>query len=100
MTKEIKSSSELINFIDSLPLAKEQKDSINILQETLSNIDISKYDSNYIQEITDQMFHNLEKILNDIFEKYESIEYFKKNNNIDRIIISIHERNNTLYATV
>jgi uncharacterized protein YaaN involved in tellurite resistance len=100
MIKQINSSIELIKFINSFPISQEDKHSVNILQDSLSNMDDSKYDSNYINGIRDKIFDNLEKILNDFFSKDEKIDSFKKDNNIDRIIISISEKNNTLYATV
>lgn len=100
MIKQINSSIDLIEFINCFPIPQEDKDSVNILQDSLSNMDTSKYDSNYINGIRDKIFDNLEKILNDFFSKDERIDFFKKDNNIDRIIISISEKNNTLYATV
>lgn len=100
MIKQINSSIDLIEFINSFPIPQKDKDSVNILQDSLSKMDNSKYDSNYINGIRDKVFDNLEKILNDFFSQDERVDSFKKDNNIERIVISIIEKNNTLYATV
>jgi hypothetical protein len=100
MIKQINSSIDLIKFINCFPIPQENKDSVNILQSSLFNMDIIKYDSDHINNIKDKIFDNLEKILNDFFSKEEKINTFKKDNGIERIIISIMEENNTLYATV
>ena len=100
MIKQINSSIDLIKFINCFPISQENKDSVNILQNSLCNMDATKYDSDHITHIKDKIFDNLEKILNDFFSKDKEIITFKKDNDIERIIISIIEENNTLYATV
>lgn len=100
MNKEIHSSKELIELVNSFPIPPEDKDAVNILYTSLINVDTSKYDTYFINNIRDQMFDNLEKILNNFFSKDDDVDAFKKDNNIERIIISIMEENNTLYATV
>jgi hypothetical protein len=100
MIKQINSSIDLIRFINLFPIPQENKDSVNILQNSLCSMDVTKYDSDQIDNIKDKIFDNLEKILNDFFSKDKEIMTFKKDNDIERIIISIMEENNTLYATV
>lgn len=100
MTKQINSSTELIQFINSFPISKEDKDAVNILHDSLINVVDLNNDTRYMDGMRDKIFDNLEKILNDFFSKDNEIDEFKKNNNISRIIISITEKNNTLYATV
>lgn len=100
MTKEIKSYKDLLLFINSLPIYQEKKDAVNLLSQSIDSMQGKNYDSNQIQSIMDKLFDNLEKILYDFFSQETEIDSFKKDNSINRIIISIHEQNNTLYATV
>lgn len=100
MTKVIRSSKELVDFINLLPDLEKEKDTINTLHQSLNKADKLKYDTNFINNIRDQMFDNLEKILNIFFSKDSEVEIFKKSHNIERIIISVIEENNTLYATI
>ena len=102
MIKEIKSSKELLEFINTFPITKEEKDELNLLftsWNSMTNIN-SNYDSNEALSLLGKIFDNFEKILNNFFSQDEKIDSFKKSNNIDRIIISITDLNNNLYATV
>jgi len=102
MIKEIKSSKELLEFINTFPITKEEKDELNLLftsWNSMTNIN-SNYDSNEALALLGKIFDDFEKILNNFFSQDEKIDSFKKSNNLDRIIISISELNNNLYATV
>jgi hypothetical protein len=102
MIKEIKSSKELLQFINTFPITKEEKDELNLLfvsWNSMTNIN-SNYDSNEALSRLEKIFDDFEKILNNFFSQNEKIDSFKKSNNIDRIIISISELNHNLYATV
>jgi hypothetical protein len=102
MIKEIKSSKELLEFINTFPISKEEKDELNLLftsWNSMININ-SNYDSNKALALLEKIFDDFEKILNNFFSQDEKIDSFKKSNNIDRIIISITDLNNNLYATV
>lgn len=102
MIKEIKSSKELLEFINTFPITKEEKDGLNLLflsWNSMTNIN-SNYDSDEVVALLEKIFDDFEKILNNFFSQDEKIDSFKKSNNIDRIIISITELNHNLYATV
>lgn len=102
MIKEIKSSKELLEFINTFPIAKEEKDGLNLLflsWNSMTNIN-SNYDSDEALALLEKIFDDFEKILNNFFSQDEKIDSFKKSNNIDRIIISITELNHNFYATV
>lgn len=102
MTKEIKSSKELLEFINTFPITKEEKDELNLLFVAWNSMERmnSSYDSDETFSLLEKIFDNFEKILNNFFSQDEKIQSFKKSNNIDRIIISITELNHNLYATV
>ena len=102
MIKEIKSSKELLEFINTFPITKEEKDGLDLLflsWNSMTNIN-SNYDSNEALALLEKIFDDFEKILNNFFSQDEKIDSFKKSNNIDRIVISISELNHNLYATV
>jgi hypothetical protein len=102
MIKEIKSSKELLQFINTFPITKEEKDELNLLfasWNSMTNIN-SNHDSNEALSLLEKIFDNFEKILNNFFSQDEKIDSFKKSINIDRIIISITDLNHNLYATV
>ena len=102
MIKEIKSSKELLELINTFPITKEEKDGLDLLflsWNSMTNIN-SNYDSNEALALLEKIFDDFEKILNNFFSQDEKIDSFKKSNNIDRIVISISELNHNLYATV
>jgi hypothetical protein len=102
MIKEIKSSKELLEFINTFPITKEEKDELNLLFVSWNSMEKinSNYDSNEALSLLEKIFDNFEKILNNFFSQDEKIDSFKKSINIDRIIISITDLNHNLYATV
>jgi hypothetical protein len=100
MIKEIKSSKELLEFINTFPITKEEKDELNLLFTSWDRMANSNYDSNEALSLLEKIFDDFEKILNNFFSQDEKIDSFKKSNNMDRIIISISELNHNLYATV